>query len=158
MSDNPGKYGDLLTPEGKVDHKKMAEFIEDIGSHLRPPMHWNTRLYGGVDDLSLTIYFERSGSMVPYDQRGGGGQLKKVVNDLINHFPAGSKVEINIVNDGIYPYKHTVDSVMGPVVGYSAKYMTAQRPEGTLSNLLADILVWAAKDYGEEPVLGAPAT
>ena len=52
------------------------------------------------------------------------------------------------------PYKHVVDSIMGPVVGCSAKYMTAQRPEGTLSNLLADILVWAAKDYGEQPVFG----
>lgn len=52
------------------------------------------------------------------------------------------------------PYKHVVDSIMGPVVGYSAKYMTVQRPEGTLSNLLADILVWAAKDYGETVDLG----
>ena len=52
------------------------------------------------------------------------------------------------------PYKHIVDSVMGPVVGHSARYMTAQRPEGTLSNLLADILVWAATDYQEQPVLG----
>lgn len=52
------------------------------------------------------------------------------------------------------PYKHVVDSVMGPVVGRSAKYMTAQRPEGTLSNLLADILVWAAKDYNEQVDLG----
>ena len=49
----------------------------------------------------------------------------------------------------LQPYKHVVDSVMGPVVGQSAKYMTAQRPEGTLSNLLADIMVWGAKDYGE---------
>lgn len=48
------------------------------------------------------------------------------------------------------PYKHIVDSVMGPVVGQSAKYMTAQRPEGTLSNLLSDILLWAAKDYHEQ--------
>ena len=47
-----------------------------------------------------------------------------------------------------------VDSVMGPVVGRSAKYMTAQRPEGTLSNLLADIMVWAAKDYSETPDFG----
>ena len=52
------------------------------------------------------------------------------------------------------PYKHVVDSIMGPVVGRSAKYMTAQRPEGTLSNLLADIMVWAAKDYNEQPNLG----
>ena len=52
------------------------------------------------------------------------------------------------------PYKHIVDSVMGPVVGRSARYMTAQRPEGTLSNLLADILVWASKDYNEQPDFG----
>lgn len=52
------------------------------------------------------------------------------------------------------PYKHTVDSVMGPVVGRTTHYMTAQRPEGDLSNLLADILVWAGKDYGEQPVFG----
>lgn len=52
------------------------------------------------------------------------------------------------------PYKHVVDSIMGPVVGRSAKYMTAQRPEGELSNLLADILVWAAKDYGEKVDFG----
>lgn len=52
------------------------------------------------------------------------------------------------------PYKHVVDSIMGPVVGHSAKYMTADRPEGTLSNLLADIMVWAAKDYGETVDLG----
>ena len=52
------------------------------------------------------------------------------------------------------PYKHVVDSIMGPVVGRSAKYMTAARPEGTLSNLLADIMVWGAKDYGEQPDFG----
>ena len=56
--------------------------------------------------------------------------------------------------DFLKPYKHVVDSVMGPVVGRSAKYMTAQRPEGTLSNLLSDILVWAAKDYNETPDFG----
>ena len=56
--------------------------------------------------------------------------------------------------DFLKPYKHQVDSVMGPMVGQSARYMTAQRPEGTLSNLLADILVWAGKDYGEKPDFG----
>lgn len=52
------------------------------------------------------------------------------------------------------PYKQVVDSVMGPIVGRSAHYMTAQRPEGDLSNLLADILVWASKDYGEKADFG----
>lgn len=158
---NPGKYADLLTPEGKIDHKRMAEFIEGIASALRPPMHWDTRPYGGVEDLSLTVYFERSGSMVPYDQRGGGGQLKKAVNDLINHFPAGSKVDINIVNDGIYPYQHTVDEFLKDRDIYQStagigdasytdfqlifnKILEAQRP-GNVSVLVSD-LIYSPKD------------
>ena len=161
VAGNPGKYSDLVTAEGKVDHKKMYEFIEGIASHLRPPMHWDTRPYGGVDDLSLTIYFERSGSMVPYDQRGGGGQLKKAVNDIINHFPAGCKVDINIVNDGIYPYQHTVDEFLKDRDIYQStagigdasytdfqlifnKILEAQRP-GNVSVLVSD-LIYSPKD------------
>ena len=52
------------------------------------------------------------------------------------------------------PYQHIVDSIMGPVVGRSAKYMKPHRPESELSNLIADIMVWAAKDYNEQPVFG----
>ena len=52
------------------------------------------------------------------------------------------------------PYKVAVDSIMEPEVGTIAKYMAAQRPESELSNLLADILVWAGKDYNEKPDFG----
>ncbi len=158
---NPDKYSDFVTAEGRVDHKKMFDFIEQIGSSLRPPMHWDTRPYGGVEDLSLTVYFERSGSMVPYDSRGGGGQLKKAVNDLINHFPAGSKVDINIVNDGIYPYSHSVDEFLQDRDIYAStagtgdasytdfqlifnKILEAQRP-GNVSVLVSD-LIYSPKD------------
>lgn len=58
------------------------------------------------------------------------------------------------VMDFIQPYKHVVDSVMGPVVGHVAKYLDARRPESTLSNLLPDILVWAAKDFNETADFG----
>ena len=51
------------------------------------------------------------------------------------------------------PYKRMNDSIMGPVVGQVAHNMHAARPESDLSNLLADILIWAAKDYNESPVL-----
>lgn len=54
----------------------------------------------------------------------------------------------------IAPFKRVNDSIMGPIVGRVAHNMHPERPESDLSNLLADILVWAAKDYGEEPVLG----
>ncbi|MBQ8158706.1 MAG: 5'-nucleotidase C-terminal domain-containing protein [Prevotella sp.] len=56
--------------------------------------------------------------------------------------------------DFLAPYKHVVDSIMGPVVGMVEHNMDANRPESDLSNLLSDILVWAGKDYNEQPVLG----
>ena len=52
------------------------------------------------------------------------------------------------------PYKHQVDSVMGPVMGRVARNMRAKRPEGTLSNLLSDVMVWAGAAYNEQPVMG----
>ena len=52
------------------------------------------------------------------------------------------------------PFQRVNDSIMGPLVGQVARNMRANRPESDLSNLLADILVWAAKDYNEKPVLG----
>jgi len=51
----------------------------------------------------------------------------------------------------IAPYKSKVDSIMSPVVGASAHYMTRQRPESELSNLVTDILVWGGKEFGEAP-------
>ena len=54
----------------------------------------------------------------------------------------------------IMPYKHTVDSMMSPLMGHTAEYMWAQRPESNLTNLLADILMWAAPHYGENPDFG----
>lgn len=49
------------------------------------------------------------------------------------------------------PYRQQVDSIMSPVVGKAACYMAAERPESKLSNLLADVLIWAAERYGEKP-------
>lgn len=48
-------------------------------------------------------------------------------------------------------YKSYVDSINMPIVGHCAKDMTRRAPESEMSNLLADILVWCAKnDYGEK--------
>ncbi|MBR1410702.1 MAG: 5'-nucleotidase C-terminal domain-containing protein [Prevotella sp.] len=54
----------------------------------------------------------------------------------------------------IAPFKRVNDSIMGPVVGQVAHNMHPTRPESDLSNLVSDILVWASKDYNEQPVLG----
>lgn len=100
---SPKKYGQYLAENGEIDVEALQKLVDQVGGKLRPPMHWDIAQYG-LQNLTLTVYFERSGSMVPYDAPGGRGQLKKAVNDMINHFP-GDKVDIKIVNDNIYDYK-----------------------------------------------------
>ena len=51
----------------------------------------------------------------------------------------------------LVPYKVRVDSMMSPVMGVAACDMERHRPESTLSNLLADILVWSSQRFGEHP-------
>ena len=51
----------------------------------------------------------------------------------------------------IAPYAHTVDSLMKPVIGKSARDMAARKPESTLSNLLSDILLWGGDEFNEHP-------
>ncbi len=53
--------------------------------------------------------------------------------------------------DFIALYKQKTDSIMSPVVGQVATYMWAEKPESNLSNLLADILIWAGGRYKETP-------
>ena len=48
------------------------------------------------------------------------------------------------------PYSATVDSMMSPVVGRTARFMASHRPESELSNLLSDILAWASAHFGEK--------
>ena len=107
---SPKSYAEFLTESGDINVEALGKYINEVGSQLRPPMKWDITGYG-LKELTLTVYFERSGSMTPYDTPGGGGQLKKAVNDLINFFPSKDGVKINIVNDNIYPYSGTVDSL-----------------------------------------------
>lgn len=51
----------------------------------------------------------------------------------------------------IAPYKHTVDSMMSPVLGKATRYLVKGRPESGLSNLLTDILVWGGERFNEHP-------
>lgn len=49
------------------------------------------------------------------------------------------------------PFTARVDSLMTPVVGRTAHYMATARPEGELSNLMPDILLWASEKFDEKP-------
>ena len=57
----------------------------------------------------------------------------------------------------IAPFRAQVDSVMGPVVGKTAKALESYQPESPLSNLLSDILLWSGKDFDENNVGGIRA-
>lgn len=66
-----------------------------------------------------------------------------------------SKYDINQDQNAtiiIAPYKKTVDSIMSPVIGHSDHQLTVYRPESELSNLVADILRYAASEYIGKPV------
>lgn len=55
------------------------------------------------------------------------------------------------LKDFLAPYSVSVDSIKKPVVGKAARYLNAYRPESPLSNLLPDMLMWAAKKFNETP-------
>ncbi|MBO4822081.1 MAG: 5'-nucleotidase C-terminal domain-containing protein [Prevotella sp.] len=58
------------------------------------------------------------------------------------------------VTDFMQPYNKQVDQIFSPVIGKAKKDLVAAKPESTLGNLMADIMVWAAKDYGEQVDFG----
>ncbi|MBR6978785.1 MAG: 5'-nucleotidase C-terminal domain-containing protein [Prevotella sp.] len=58
------------------------------------------------------------------------------------------------VADFMQPYKQQVDQIFSPVIGKAKKDLVPDMAESTLGNLMADIMVWAAKDYGELPDFG----
>lgn len=154
ITSNPERYKSYIGQDGQVDVLKLAELVDRIGNDLRPPIHWDLSGYA-AKQFTLTVYFERSGSMVPYDSPGGRGQLKKAVNDLINSFP-NEAVTINIVNDDIYPYQGSIDSFLQDRNIYAStnglgdasltdfkrifdKVLDAQRP-GNVSVVVTDLI------------------
>ncbi len=54
----------------------------------------------------------------------------------------------------VAPYKVAVDSVMCPVLGESAVFMEAKRPESLLSNWIADVIVNTAEGSGWKVDMG----
>lgn len=131
IQQSPDRYRQYLDDKGQINIAELQALFDRIGGELRPPMRWDISAYG-QQELSLTIYFERSGSMVPYDNAGDRGQLKKAVNDIINQFP-GRKVSINIVNDNIYPYQAPSTSLSKTATSMPAQPVWATRHSPTSS-------------------------
>ena len=84
-----------------------------------------------------------TGSCKSHYQLTGVERSRIVIDSRYDSHPDASATAF------LAPFKHVVDSIMGPVMGIVDHNMHAQRPESDLSNLLADILMWAAKDYQE---------
>ncbi len=68
-----------------------------------------------------------------------------------NRYDASIPAELT---DFLAPYAHIVDSVSSPIVGHTTRTLRSGRPESPLSNLLADIMVWAGPAFDEKPDLG----
>ena len=68
-----------------------------------------------------------------------------------NHYEASIPEE---AKQYLAPYARQVDSISSPIVGLTKHTLRRAQPESELSNLLADIMVWAGKQYGEQPDLG----
>ena len=65
-------------------------------------------------------------------------------------YPIDAQYDVNQDKEALAilaPYKKTVDSIMSPVISHSARVLTAHRPESELSNLVADILRFAAEKH-----------
>ncbi len=65
--------------------------------------------------------------------------------EVTTSFDEGISEELRMM---VAPYQATVDSVMSPVLGESAVFMEASRPESLLSNWIADVLVEEANRLG----------
>lgn len=89
------------------------------------------------------------GSCAPkHYQLAGVERTRIIVDSRYDQNPDEAAIQF------IAPYKKVNDSIMAPIMGRVAHNMHPERPESDLSNLLSDILVWASKDYNEQPVLG----
>lgn len=97
--------------------------------------------------FGLATFFLLAGCKSNY-QLTGVERTRIVVDSRYDQQPDDAAVRF------LTPFKQQVDSIMGPVVGRITHDMAGKRPESDLSNLLADILIWASPDYGEQPVLG----
>ena len=84
-------------------------------------------------------------SCAQHYELAGVERTRILINDTFDKQPDTQAAQF------IIPYKHTVDSLMNPVIGRAACDLTPQRPEGTLSNLLPDILIDASGTFGEKP-------
>lgn len=108
---DPDEYKEFLTADGQVDIAKLQQAIDRMGRRHDPNFKWDLSAYGGVINgpLRLRLMLERSGSMTGYDARSGNGDFKRAVGEMLTRFP-GSDKEVFIVNDGVYPYRGTLES------------------------------------------------
>lgn len=60
--------------------------------------------------------------------------------------------EDQAIQDMIRPYKLQLDSIMDKVIGYNSAMMVKNKPESTLGNWLADIILKEAKLLYDKPI------
>jgi len=111
---SPDKYAKYITPDGGVALDRIEQAVNRAAHAQGEEAVWPLGNYGGAlkGDLRLRIMLERSGSMEGYDYRGGSGNFKRAVSEMITRFPdSGADDEsILIVNDDLYRYPGNFDT------------------------------------------------
>jgi 2',3'-cyclic-nucleotide 2'-phosphodiesterase (5'-nucleotidase family) len=106
------------------------------------PMFNNMKKLGNVLILFIILL---ATSCTTHYQMAGIERTRILIDQRFDKEPDAAATQF------IKPYKQKVDSIMSPVVGQAAHYMSAGKPESDLSNLLSDIFVWGGKMYNEHP-------
>lgn len=130
--------------------KTHAEMIQTCRSHIQPnqnPQATKLKRINMSKKLSMTIAVTATilaSSCASHYEMQDVSRSRILVDSRYDR-PNGETERF------IAPYRAKVDSVMTPVVGTTAKALECRQPESPLSNLLADILLEAGKDFNEKP-------
>ncbi len=99
-------------------------------------------IFNGAVYLSFIIFLSACGSSYKLAEVSGS---KMEMNSTWDNPPDAAAMAV------LHQYKEKIDSIMSPVVGYSAMDMPQLRPGSALSNLVSDVLRQSAQEYMDIP-------
>lgn len=74
-------------------------------------------------------------------------QTPTIVNNAIVHVDTSYCADVE-VESIVKPYRDSMSVAMERIIGFAPMPMEASKPESALSNLVADVVLWAAGDNG----------
>ena len=108
ISSNAAHFSQFMKDD-EIDAESVKQYISDMFANRRPS---KDILFDGAgtgrEFLTVKLYLERSGSMIPYDSSKGRGEFKNSIVSILNSLPGNPEDNsIFIVNDGVFKYPKT---------------------------------------------------